>query len=127
MVVAALGTLLPLIDGPTTAFRLDPILSRHVLCEKSMLFRVIVDVGAHVGSFTRACLDRGAGRVISCEPEFHEHLRANLAAYGDRVTIVPKAIGGPDSRSCIHPFSDGRCRCSDPTMEPTGSDSYPTA
>jgi hypothetical protein len=57
--------------------------------------------------------------VISCEPEFHEHLRANLAAYGDRVTIVPKAIGGPDSRSCIHPFSDG-CFASTSTQEHFG-------
>lgn len=41
MVVASLGTLLPFIDGPTTAFRLDPIFSRHVFREKAMLLRAI--------------------------------------------------------------------------------------
>lgn len=29
---------------------------------------VILDIGAHIGSFSYACLDRGVGKVIACEP-----------------------------------------------------------
>lgn len=55
---------------------------------------VIVDVGGHIGSFVHACLSRGAGKVIVCEPDPGnlELLRANLLRYGDRVQIIPRAV-----------------------------------
>jgi len=55
---------------------------------------VIVDVGGHIGAFAYACLSRGAGRVITCEPEPSnvELLRQNLARWGDRVEIIPAAV-----------------------------------
>jgi FkbM family methyltransferase len=55
---------------------------------------VIVDVGGHIGAFAYACLIRGAGKVITCEPEPGnlELLRKNLARFGDRVEIVPAAV-----------------------------------
>ena len=67
----------------------------------------IVDVGAHVGSFSRACMDRGAGRVIACEPHFGTEWRANLGSYGDRARLVEQAIGSERARSCIQPFAGG--------------------
>jgi len=47
---------------------------------------VVIDVGAHVGSFAAACLLRGAGRVVSFEPVPANHalLGVNLARFGGR-------------------------------------------
>lgn len=55
---------------------------------------VIVDVGGHIGAFAYACLIRGAGKVITCEPEPGnvELLQKNLARFGDRVEIIPAAV-----------------------------------
>ena len=55
---------------------------------------VIVDIGGHIGAFAHACLVRGAGRVIICEPEPDnlELLRQNLARWGDRVEVIPAAV-----------------------------------
>lgn len=71
----------------------------------------IVDVGAHVGSFTRACLDRGAGLVVAAEPEFGTHWRANLSSYGDRSRLVEQAIGGESARSCVDPYDGETFAC----------------
>lgn len=55
---------------------------------------VIVDVGGHIGAFAYACLIRGAGKVITCEPEPGnvELLLQNLSGWGDRVEIIPAAV-----------------------------------
>ena len=47
---------------------------------------VVIDVGAHVGSFSAACLVRGAGRVVAFEPVPANHAlcRVNLARFGGR-------------------------------------------
>lgn len=47
---------------------------------------VIVDIGAHIGSFARACLARGAREVHSYEPhpENYQHLLRNVARYAYR-------------------------------------------
>jgi FkbM family methyltransferase len=57
---------------------------------------VIIDVGAHVGSFTRACLDRGAGIVIACEPypPSYELLKQNCAYYVHKADCWQVAVGG---------------------------------
>ena len=59
---------------------------------------VIIDVGGHIGAFAIACLMRGAGKVITCEPEPGnvELLRKNLARFGDRVEIIPAAVWPAD-------------------------------
>ena len=56
---------------------------------------VIVDVGAHICSFTRACLDRGAGIVIACEPYplSFELLKQNCAYYVQTAALCQVAIG----------------------------------
>ncbi len=59
---------------------------------------VVIDVGAHVGIFARECLERGAAHVVAAEPN-HENfakLAANLASYGERVTLIPAAVWRSD-------------------------------
>jgi len=55
---------------------------------------VILDVGAHVGSFSWSCLRRGAGLAVAVEPmpENLERLRVNLSRWGVRVDVIPKAV-----------------------------------
>jgi FkbM family methyltransferase len=63
---------------------------------------VIVDIGAHIGSFTHACLQRGAKHVVAFEPD-PENFRlaqANLAEYGGRVELNPEAVWRSDKEQC---------------------------
>jgi FkbM family methyltransferase len=55
---------------------------------------VVLDVGAHIGSFSLAALRRGCGRVIACEPfaDNHRLLEHNLRPYRDRVTLLRRAV-----------------------------------
>jgi FkbM family methyltransferase len=55
---------------------------------------VIVDVGAHIGSFTYACLIRGAGHVYAYEPhpDNFQFLRKNTREYQTRVNIYELAV-----------------------------------
>jgi FkbM family methyltransferase len=59
---------------------------------------VVVDVGAHVGSFTLAALRRGAGRALACEPfvENYRLLEHNLGPQRDRVTLLGRAVWRSD-------------------------------
>ncbi len=58
---------------------------------------VIVDVGAHIGAFTLACAQRGAGRIIAIEPhpQNYRYLVANTLDHADagRVEIHETAAG----------------------------------
>lgn len=56
----------------------------------------IVDVGGHIGSFARLCLDRGASHVTSIEahPEQQKVYRQNVAAYPGQWTLIPAAVFG---------------------------------
>lgn len=60
---------------------------------------VILDVGAHVGSFSVACLMRGAGRVVSFEPEPTNHalLAVNLSRFGRRADARCAAVWRSDA------------------------------
>jgi FkbM family methyltransferase len=56
---------------------------------------VIVDIGAHIGSFSHACLIRGAGKVVSVEPNPGNFalLMGNLAAkYSSRIRPIHAAL-----------------------------------
>ena len=54
---------------------------------------IIVDIGSHVGSFAKACLDRGAGLVICFEPDGQnfEDLSYNMKAYTERTVLIRAA------------------------------------
>lgn len=59
---------------------------------------LIVDVGAHIGSFTEACLRRGARRIVACEPDaenfgiFRRHFQPEIAC--GWVIPLPVAVLG---------------------------------
>lgn len=59
---------------------------------------VVLDLGAHVGSFVRWSLNHGADRVVAVEmyPETLALLRQNFPAdlYDPRVEIIPAAVSG---------------------------------
>ncbi len=67
----------------------------------------VLDIGGHIGSFARACLDRGAAFVLSVEPDrsSFDVLCHNLAPYGSRVCCVRAAVW----RSDPHHESDRLC------------------
>jgi FkbM family methyltransferase len=77
---------------------------------------IILDIGAHIGAFSLACLRRGAGRVIAFEPDSENAALAakNLAAYGDRFQLHVAAIWRSDQdinrlrlRQARHPLNTG--------------------
>lgn len=69
---------------------------------------IVLDVGAHVGVFTRVALDRGAAKVIGLEPEpvnaecFRRNFKREMAE--GRVVLVEKAAW---SKNGMLPFALG--------------------
>lgn len=65
---------------------------------------VILDVGANVGTFAAACLVRGAGRVVSLEPEPRNFslLRRNVAQWGRRAECRNVAVWRSDDEGTIY-------------------------
>lgn len=94
----------PLAGGPfgglATAIPTDPIVWKQVNLANEyrlpddMTGQIVVDVGANIGSFSRACLDRGAAKVVACEPvaEFLDCARKNCR--DDRMDFVLAYITG---------------------------------
>src|SRR5437660_8604522 len=59
---------------------------------------VVLDIGAHVGSFSYSCLARGAGRVYVFEPE-EDNFRLcneNLSCFGERAVLHQAAVWRSD-------------------------------
>lgn len=102
--VAELGaTAEPFHTRPGT---LDRLIARSVLLDNEYRLPdrfeagdLVIDVGAHVGSFATACLLRGAGRVIAFEPVPSNHalLSVNLARFGNRAEARPAAVWRSDA------------------------------
>jgi FkbM family methyltransferase len=59
---------------------------------------IVLDVGMHIGSFSFAALLRGAGHVhgFEAEPGNFALAARNLAAYGDRCQVHPRAMWRSD-------------------------------
>ena len=55
-----------------------------------------IDVGAHVGGFSWACLERGIGRMVAVEPskENCDLLRTNLDLYRNNLTVIEAGLWG---------------------------------
>lgn len=77
--------------------------NRYQLPERFHSTDVVIDVGAHVGSFAYACIKRGARTIIAFEPESENFKLAwsNLRPLGPRVRVYGKAVW----RSDRHPTS----------------------
>src|SRR5262245_11121336 len=80
---------------------------------------VLLDVGAHIGSFALAALRRGAGRVYCCEPDRDNFrlLEHNLSPYQPRVRLLAGAVWRSDQPAAalglhnpIDPRNTGACR-----------------
>ena len=78
---------------------------------------LIIDIGAHIGAFACACLQRGAGKVIAFEPEPDNFALAtsNLAIHGDQCELHAEAVWRSDGdefmtlqlRRARHPLNTG--------------------
>lgn len=90
-------------DGKPFYFR-DHRWDRYIIKENSYSAVTVssedfvLDIGAHIGVFTRASLSRGA-TVVSYEPDLDNHrlLTMNASAYSDRSQIVRAAVVASDS------------------------------
>lgn len=75
-------------------------LNEYRLPDKFDVSDVIFDVGAHIGSFAKACIDRGAGKVYAFEPDFENfmQIRKNLAneIKKGRVVLLPVGVWRSD-------------------------------
>lgn len=62
---------------------------------------LIIDIGAHIGAFSHACLRRGAGRVIAFEPEPANFSLAmeNLAPFAEAIDLRAEAVWRSDRPS----------------------------
>lgn len=67
---------------------------------------VVLDIGAHIGSFSYACLVRGAGRVVAFEPdpENYRALCSNLSSFiqEKRLVVYNKAVYRSDISSTLY-------------------------
>lgn len=56
--------------------------------------KVVVDIGANIGCFTKMALEKGATKVISLEPEPNNYamLDLNTAGFHDRVSLYNAAL-----------------------------------
>jgi FkbM family methyltransferase len=73
---------------------------------------VLMDIGAHIGSFSHAALSRGAGVVhaFEAEPANFAMASRNLAPYGDRIRLHQKAVWRSDRKveSLSYDYSSDR-------------------
>lgn len=77
------------VAGPKNEYRLPDRFESNSL---------ILDIGGNIGAFAYACIQRGAGKVISFEPDpdnyclFRKHLKAEIKA--GKVEVYPLAVVG---------------------------------
>lgn len=73
--------------------------------------RVILDIGAHIGGFTKIALDNGASKVISYEPDCFNFELFNVNIHSDRcVSHNAAVIAG--NNDCVLLYSNGSKRSS---------------
>lgn len=67
---------------------------------------VVLDIGAHIGTFSYLALERGAAAVIGFEPEVSNHACAefNLARFGNRAQVHQLAAWRSDVAAGTVPF-----------------------
>ena len=72
---------------------------------------IVIDAGAHVGTYVRTALDAGAAKIIAVEPSLEalECLRRNFApeAASGRVIIYPKGIWDEEKRLVFYANGNG--------------------
>ncbi len=73
----------------------------------------VLDIGGHIGSFTRACVDRGAKKVIALEPA-----AMNIEQFGKNVPevvaghveghLLSKYVAEPETKARLLPLAIGQ-------------------
>lgn len=63
----------------------------------------VLDIGAHIGSFSYACLARGCRTILAIEadPENAALARKNLAQFGQRVQVLHRAVWRSDQQPSL--------------------------
>lgn len=108
-------------------FRTVVIDNEYRLPDRFTAADVLLDIGAHTGSFALAALRRGAGTVVCCEPNrdnFHL-LEDNLRPWAARVQVRRQAVWRSDesvaSLSLHNPLDErntGACRLTEDSTAP---------
>src|SRR5687768_16400036 len=64
---------------------------------------VILDIGAHIGSFSLACLRRGQVRVAAYEAVWENYslAQAHLVQFADRVSLTHAAVWRSDTERTV--------------------------
>lgn len=93
---------LPFVFRPGTqdggVFRSINVRNEYRLPESFEAHDIVVDIGANIGSFCYAALQRGSDNVYGFEPERDNYACAmrNLSPFGDRVRLHNKAVWRSD-------------------------------
>lgn len=95
----------------TTDFGIADCIFHHAEYPLPARFRAsdtVIDVGAHIGAFSLACLQRGAGRVWAYEVDVGNAAlcRQHLAPYGERVAVMQFAVWRSDEAPALLHLSD---------------------
>jgi FkbM family methyltransferase len=81
-------------------------LNEYALPERFDPSDTVIDVGAHIGTFSYAALDRGAGLVCAAEPDPENAALARqaLAGYTDagRFCLIEAAVSGDEDALLFH-------------------------
>jgi FkbM family methyltransferase len=81
-------------------------LNEYALPERFARDDTVIDVGAHIGTFSYAALNRGAGSVVAVEPDPLNAAiaRRALAAYAatGRFELVEAAVWGDEDTALFH-------------------------
>lgn len=89
---------------------------------------VIVDVGAHIGTFALACLARGARRVLCYEPDPANFvlLAENMAPYAWAVEVHHKAVWRSDIQQKVYLYPHKEAACTAMTVVGSGDGANPS-
>ena len=82
---------------------------------------IVLDVGSHIGAFSRLCLDRGA-KVFGCEPSSKNIPLAILNTDHPRCVFFPVAVWGDAEHPNFLVYQDGNTKWSDATVLSNGVD-----
>jgi FkbM family methyltransferase len=86
----------------------------------------VLDLGAHIGLFSRRALELGAGHVVAVEPhpENSEHIRRNTEEWSDRITIIQAAVDHRSGRTHYTSGPHSNRGTTSPLRKPRGKFHY---
>lgn len=97
-----------LLKGPPKDFQIEhtgieaaiwgSVMGNEYRIPDSLANQTVLDIGAHVGVFSKLCLDRGAKLVVSVEPckQNYNRLVNNMRSFGERSVVFNRACWRSD-------------------------------